>query len=827
MTRTMLAFASIVLALPALASHASAQFGGASAGRIEVSLVWHDGPPAAGDTGVLGILLDVDDRWHIQAGAGSGDEQLPYSATTIGLELPEGWTTGDIYWPDAHTFTLGTGKYKESLKGYDGVTLAAVRVRAPANADAGPHDITAEIGFQACDDSVCEMPTTTVVTASFTIGTTNPLPEEVMALFTAVMPGPEPARAESDPPDDDTPPIERSDPFAGGSGNEVHRLVAELAWYEVRLIAGRDATLAIVLDLEDGWHAQAGLDSGDDQEPYIPTSIDLELPEGWTAGDVQWPTAHEFVLGKGELSQTLWGYTGRAAVVISVTVPADAAVGEYEISATIEYQACNDQICEAPTDVTVVGTAIVIDEGDPVPALDQATTRLVETTLARTASSASDSAAKADAKAKAAWIGKTRWWVAFGLVAAAMLWMIVRAGMISKSMIKRGIVLVIGALVIYGTFTFVRGITSAQSASGQTIPWVAYTEAGFDDAVAADNRVLIKFTADWCANCQVNESLILASDEAVDELNEPDLVTFKVDFTGAHPDGDKKKAELGGGGIPLIAVYLPASADPIVIRGQIASAQPVIDALRGKSRNVGDGRWFDFLNWGFSVDEDAVLLIFAIAMVAGFFMNFTPCVLPVIPLKILSLQAHAKNPRRCFMLGLVFGIGIIAFYAILGVFMAGLISGIERLDWGEMFQHWYVTGPIGILIGGMAIGLLGVFTIRLPQFLYMFNPQSDTVKGSFFMGMFTALLSTPCTGPLLGATIAWTAVQPSSIAFLTLLLMGVGMAFPYVLLTAKPAWLDRMPKAGPGSALVKEVMGLLLLAVGVWFVGTAAVAFVV
>jgi thiol:disulfide interchange protein len=107
----------------------------------------------------------------------------------------------------------------------------------------------------------------------------------------------------------------------------------------------------------------------------------------------------------------------------------------------------------------------------------------------------------------------------------------------------------------------------------------------------------------------------------------------------------------------------------------------------------------------------------------------------------------------------------------------------------------------------------------------MFNPQSETASGSFFMGVFTAILSTPCTGPLLGATIAWVATQPSIIAFLTLLVMGVGMAFPYVLLTAKPAWLERLPRTGPGSELVKQVMGLLLLAVATWFLGTAALSF--
>jgi thiol:disulfide interchange protein len=314
----------------------------------------------------------------------------------------------------------------------------------------------------------------------------------------------------------------------------------------------------------------------------------------------------------------------------------------------------------------------------------------------------------------------------------------------------------------------------------------------------------------------------MADDAAVSELSRADVVAYKVDFTGANPEGDRRKDELGGGGIPLIAVYAPGQP-PHAIRGQLVSAQPVIDALQGKFVEADeDEQVFDFLNWQFSVGKGATLVIFGLAALAGFFMNFTPCVLPVIPLKILSLQAHAKDPARCLMLGIVFGAGIVALYAVLGVLMAGLVAGLERMDWGDMFKFWWFTGPIGLIVGGMALGMLGLFVIQLPQFLYMFNPQSDTVSGSFFMGVFTAILSTPCTGPLLGATVAWTASQPASIAFLTLLIMGLGMAFPYVLLTAKPSWLERLPRTGPGSELVKQVMGLLMLAVAVWFLGSAA-----
>ena len=35
---------------------------------------------------------------------------------------------------------------------------------------------------------------------------------------------------------------------------------------------------------------------------------------------------------------------------------------------------------------------------------------------------------------------------------------------------------------------------------------------------------------------------------------------------------------------------------------------------------------------------------------------------------------------------------------------------------------------------------------------------------------------------------------------------------PYLLLAANPKWVDRMPRTGPASELVKQVMGIFMLA---------------
>ena len=113
---------------------------------------------------------------------------------------------------------------------------------------------------------------------------------------------------------------------------------------------------------------------------------------------------------------------------------------------------------------------------------------------------------------------------------------------------------------------------------------------------------------------------------------------------------------------------------------------------RGETTEANEGETFDFLGLRFSVASDATFLILLLAFAAGFLMNFTPCVLPVIPLKVLSLQAHAKSsPAKALRLGLVFSLGILALYGVLGILMAGVGGLFERLDWGEQFEKWWLA----------------------------------------------------------------------------------------------------------------------------------------
>jgi thiol:disulfide interchange protein DsbD len=227
---------------------------------------------------------------------------------------------------------------------------------------------------------------------------------------------------------------------------------------------------------------------------------------------------------------------------------------------------------------------------------------------------------------------------------------------------------------------------------------------------------------------------------------------------------------------------------------------------------------FDAFGAEFSIDPSGAgfILLLAVAALGGLLLNFTPCVLPVIPLKIMGLAATAGNRRRCAQLGAALSAGVVLFWIGLGVAVAALAGFTSS----QLFQYPLFTVGVGLVIGVMAVGMCGVFSVQLPQSIAGIDFRHDTILGSVGFGVMTAVLSTPCTAPLMGAAAAWAATQPPVTVLSVFGAIGAGMAMPYLVLSIFPQLVSRVPRSGPASDLVKQTMGLLLLAAAAYFVGS-------
>ena len=224
--------------------------------------------------------------------------------------------------------------------------------------------------------------------------------------------------------------------------------------------------------------------------------------------------------------------------------------------------------------------------------------------------------------------------------------------------------------------------------------------------------------------------------------------------------------------------------------------------------------------------DESVMIKLLLALIAGLILNVMPCVLPVIPLRILAIVDAAKGSRRRFVtLGLAFAAGVMAFFVALAVANVILrVASDQLFNWGEHFGFVWFRVAMALLMVVLAANLFGAFNVIVPKRIAGLDEKVTARKGSHLgaggMGLMLAILATPCSFALLIGVFAWAQGQSVALGTLAVLLVGVGMAAPHALLAAFPKLVDYLPRPGRWMELLKQGMGFAVLGVAVWLFGT-------
>lgn len=213
------------------------------------------------------------------------------------------------------------------------------------------------------------------------------------------------------------------------------------------------------------------------------------------------------------------------------------------------------------------------------------------------------------------------------------------------------------------------------------------------------------------------------------------------------------------------------------------------------------------------------------AFLGGLILNIMPCVLPVISLKILGfVQQSQEAPQRVRRLGMVYCAGVLASFLVLAGMVIGVQSAGHLANWGMQFQNPQFLVLMMILVLLVALNFFGVFEVTLGG--KAIGAASNLAGkeghgGAFFNGVLATTLATPCTAPFLAPALGFAFSQTPVMIVLFFETIGLGLAFPYLLLSWNPAWLRFLPKPGPWMVTFKTVMGFPLLATAVWLYSIA------
>jgi thiol:disulfide interchange protein len=212
------------------------------------------------------------------------------------------------------------------------------------------------------------------------------------------------------------------------------------------------------------------------------------------------------------------------------------------------------------------------------------------------------------------------------------------------------------------------------------------------------------------------------------------------------------------------------------------------------------------------------------ALMGGFILNFMPCVLPVIGLKIMGFATKGKQDvHRIEVLDFWFIFGIMSVLWGLAAITIGANMVSAQFNWGEQFTLTEFKVTITVIVFAMALSFLGVWEIPIPGFAQTNAAElmhQEGPVGAFFKGFFTTVLATPCSGPFLGVVFGACIGQPWWIVLSLFTAIGLGLSSPYIVLAINPRLLFWLPKPGAWMNTLKEIMAFPLLFTVVFLVST-------
>jgi thiol:disulfide interchange protein len=207
-----------------------------------------------------------------------------------------------------------------------------------------------------------------------------------------------------------------------------------------------------------------------------------------------------------------------------------------------------------------------------------------------------------------------------------------------------------------------------------------------------------------------------------------------------------------------------------------------------------------------------------LAFIGGIILNLMPCVFPVLFLKGLALVNSAGEERgRLRAHGLIYTLGIlVSFWIIVGALLL-VRAGGSQAGWGFQLQSPVFLTLLASGIFFFALSLAGMFDIGLSLTSVGGElAQKQGYTGSFFTGVLATVVATPCTAPLMGAAIGFALAQPAWVTFGVFTALGLGLAFPYLLLSAQPAWTRILPRPGAWMEIFKQITAVIFFVTVIW-----------
>ena len=218
-------------------------------------------------------------------------------------------------------------------------------------------------------------------------------------------------------------------------------------------------------------------------------------------------------------------------------------------------------------------------------------------------------------------------------------------------------------------------------------------------------------------------------------------------------------------------------------------------------------------------------LLLLAAFFGGALLNIMPCVFPIIFIKAASLMKSAQSGEAGAVRrdGLLYTAGVVATFALIGGLLLALRAGGEQLGWGFHLQSPLIVAMSAYILFLVGLNLSGVFNIgESLQGAGGGLADKGGAAGAFFTGALAVLVAAPCIGPLLSAPMGAAVLLPPVWGMLIFILMALGLAAPYLLLSFVPSLGRLLPKPGAWMKVFKQLLAFPVFAAAAYFLWVLA-----
>ncbi len=196
-------------------------------------------------------------------------------------------------------------------------------------------------------------------------------------------------------------------------------------------------------------------------------------------------------------------------------------------------------------------------------------------------------------------------------------------------------------------------------------------------------------------------------------------------------------------------------------------------------------------------------------------------------IKALGLAQQARVPtRERWFHATSYGAGVLTFFTLVALLLLGLRAGGAALGWGFQLQSPVFVVLMAYLFLVLGLSLTGALTIGTGLMgIGVSQPNRDrqaghdgVYRGAFVTGALAALVAAPCTAPFMGTALGYALMQPWPFALAVILMLGIGMALPFMLLALLPSLASRLPRPGKWMDYLKQLLAFPMFATAAWLV---------